>query len=60
MLYCCNVTSVLFVMVVYIEVVVEPSTMSDCRKVFLDDPQWLKHIKDPHLKQIRRRTSLNI
>jgi hypothetical protein len=27
--------------------------VSDGIKVFLDDPQWLEHIKDPQLKQIK-------
>jgi hypothetical protein len=40
------------------EVVVEPNTVSDHIKAILDDPQWPKYIKDPHLKQIKRRTSL--
>ena len=42
------------------EVVPEPNTMSDRIKAFLDDLQWPEHIKDPQLKQIKRRTSLNI
>jgi hypothetical protein len=37
------------------EVVPEPNTMSDCKKAFLDDCQWPKHIKDPQRKQIKRR-----
>ena len=36
---CCNVTSVLFVLVVYMEIVLEPDTMTDRIKAFLDDPQ---------------------
>ena len=44
---CCSVTSVLFVLVVYTEVVLEPNIVNDHTKVFLDDPQWPKHIKDP-------------
>ena len=56
----CSITSVLFVLVVYIAVVSEPNTVSDCVKAFLDDPQWSKHIKDPQLKQIKRQTSMNI
>ena len=44
----------------YMEVVPEPSTTSDCIKAFLDVPQQPKHIKDPQLKQIKRRTSSNI
>ena len=44
-------------MLVYMEVVLEPNTVSDRIKVYLDDPQWPKHIKDPHLKQIKRQTS---
>jgi hypothetical protein len=31
------------------EVVPEFSTMRDCIKAFLDDPQWPEHIKDPLL-----------
>ena len=42
------------------EVVPMPNTVSDRIKVFLDDPQWPKHIKDPQLKQIKWQTSLNI
>ena len=49
--FCCSVMIVLFVLV-YMEVVPKPITMSDHIKVFLDDPQWLEHIKDPQLKQI--------
>ena len=44
-------------MSVYMKVVPEPNTVSDCIKTFLDDSQWPKHIKDPQLKQIKRRTS---
>ena len=40
------------------EVVLKPNIMSDRIKAFLDDPQWLEHIKDPQLKQIKRQTSL--
>ena len=29
------------------EVVMEPNTMSDRIMVYLDDPQWPEHIKDP-------------
>ena len=29
------------------ELVPELNTVSDRIKVFLDDPQWLEHIKDP-------------
>ena len=36
------------------EVVREPNTVSDRIKVFLNDPQWPEHIKDPQLKQIKR------
>ena len=43
----------LFVLV-YMEVVPESSTVSDCMKAFLGDPQRPKHIKDPQLKQIKR------
>ena len=42
------------------EIVLEPNIVSDRIKTFLDDPQWPEHIKDPQLKQIKRRTSLNI
>ena len=36
------------------EVIPEPNIVSDCIKVFLDDPQWPKHIKDTQLKRIKR------
>ena len=49
----------LFVLV-YMEVVPEPNTMSDHIKAFLDDPQWPEHIQDPQLKQIKRQTSSNM
>ena len=42
------------------EVVLELNTLSDRLKVFLDEPQWPEHIKDPQLKQIKRQTSSNI
>ena len=42
------------------EVVPEPNTVSDHIKVFLDNPQWPEHIKDPQLKKIKRRISSNI
>ena len=42
------------------EVIAEPNTVSDHIKAFLDDPQWPKHMKDPQLKQIKRRMSSNI
>ena len=29
------------------EVVMEPNTMSDHIMVYLEDPQWPEHIKDP-------------
>ena len=58
--FCCSVISVLFKLMVYMEVVPEPNIVSDRVNVFLDDPQWPEHIKDPLLKQIKRRTSLNI
>ena len=48
----------LFVLV-DMEVVPKPSNVSDRIKAFLDDPQWPEHIKDPQLKQFKRRTSLN-
>ena len=44
----CNLTRVLFVLV-YMQVVPEPNTASDCIKVFFEDPQWPKHMKDPQL-----------
>ena len=28
------------------EVVMKPNSMSDCIKVYLDDPQWPEHIED--------------
>ena len=49
----------LFVLV-YMEDVPKPITMSDRIKAFLDDSQWPEHIKEPQVKQIKRRTSLNI
>ena len=42
------------------EVVLEPDTLSDRIKAFLNDPQWPKHIKDAQPKQIKRQTSSNI
>ena len=57
---CCSVTSVLFMLVVYMEIVLEPNIMSDRIKAFLNDPQWPEHIKDPQLKQIKRQASSNI
>ena len=36
------------------KVVLEPNTLNDCIKAFLDDPRWPEHIKDPQLKQIKR------
>jgi hypothetical protein len=49
----CNVISVLFVLVVYMKVVLEPSTMSDRITVFLDDPQLPEHIEDPNQNKSR-------
>ena len=60
MLQCCSVTSLLFVLMVYMEVILEPNNVSDCIKAFLDDPQWPEHIKGPQLKQIKKQTSSNI
>ena len=34
--------------------------LSDYIQVFFGDPQWHEHIEEPQLKQIKRRTSLNI
>ena len=42
------------------KVVPEPNIVSDHIKVFLDDPQWPKQIKDPQLKQMKRQTSSNL
>jgi hypothetical protein len=42
------------------KVVPESNNVSDHMKAFLDDPQWPKNIKDPCLKQIKRRISSNI
>jgi hypothetical protein len=42
------------------EVIPEPTIVSDHIKAYLDDPQSPEHIKDPHLKQIKRQTSSNI
>ena len=42
------------------EVVLEPTTVSDRIKAFLDDPQWHEHVEDPQPKQIKRQTSSNI
>ena len=47
-------------LVVYMEVVPEPNSVSGSIKAFLDDPQWPEHIKDPQLRQIKRQFSLNI
>ena len=47
MLEYCSVTNVLFMLVVYMEVIPKPNIVSDHIKAFLDDPQWPKHIKDP-------------
>ena len=58
--FCCCVTSMLYVLVVYMEVVLEPNIVSDCIKSFHDDPQWHEHIKYPQPKQVERRTSSNI
>ena len=40
----------LFVLVVHMEVVPEPITVSDRVKASLDDPQWPEHTKEPSLK----------
>ena len=37
----------------------ESNIVSDCIKMFLDDPQWPEHRKDSQLKQIKRHTSSN-
>ena len=37
----------LFVLVVDMEVIHEPNTVSDYIKTFLDDPKWPEHVKDP-------------
>jgi hypothetical protein len=42
------------------EVILEPNTVSDRIKAFLDDPERAKHIKDSQLKQIKRRIFSNI
>ena len=42
----------LFVLVVYMEVVLEPNIVSNHIKVFLDVPQWHGHIKDSQLKHL--------
>ena len=47
-------------LVVYMEFVPEPNTVSDHIKAFLDNPEWPKHVKDPQLKQIKRQTFSNI
>lgn len=57
---CCSVSNVLFVLVVYVQVIPEPNIASDYIKGFLDDPQWPKHIKDPQQKQNKRQTFSNI
>jgi hypothetical protein len=38
---------VLFVSVVYMEIVLEPSVVSDCLKTFLDDPQMARAYQRP-------------
>ena len=48
------------IFILFVEGIPEPNVVSDCIKVFLDDPQWLEHNKDPQLKQIKRQTSSNI
>jgi hypothetical protein len=60
MLWCCSVNIVLFVLVVYIEVVPKPNNVSDHIKAFPDVPQWPEHIKDIALKQTKMRTPLNV
>ena len=52
-----SVTSVLFVLVVYMEGDPEPNTMSDHTKAFLDVFQWPEHIKNLPQKQIKREKS---
>ena len=54
------VTSVLFVLAMYMKVVLEPNNESDRIKALLGDPQRPKQIRDPSLKQIKKRTSSNI
>ena len=53
---CCSVvvSLVCSFVLVYMEIVPEPNTMSDCIEAFPDDPQWPMHTKDPQLKQIKR------
>ena len=61
--FCCSVVVSLVCYLcwtVYMKVVPEPNTVSDRIHAFLDDPQWPEHIKDPQLKQIKKRTSSNI
>lgn len=53
-------SSMLFVLVVYTDIVMEPSIVSDRMKAFLDDPEQLEHIRDPQLNQIKRQTSSNL
>ena len=46
----------LFVLLVYMELnILEPNIMSDHIHAFLDDPKGPEHIKDPRLKQFKRR-----
>jgi hypothetical protein len=35
------------------EVVLEPNIVNEGIKMILDDSQWLEHMKDPQLKQIK-------
>ena len=42
-IYC----SVLFVLLMYMEIITELNNVSDRIKAYLDDPQWPEHIKDP-------------
>jgi hypothetical protein len=48
---------VLFVLVVYMKVVPEPNIVRDHIKEFLDGPQCSEDVKEPPLKQIKKRTS---
>ena len=60
---CCSVVVSLVclsMLVVYMEVVPKPNTMSDDIKVFLDDLQWPELIKDSQLKQIKHNIVMNL
>ena len=42
------------------EIVTQPNNVSDRIKAYLDDPQWLEHIKDPRKEKIKWQSSSDI